>query len=441
MSKVFKNYIERRKKLLRKLGKGSAAIVASAVQQNRNSDVEYLFRQDSDFYYLTGFVEANAWLVLVPGREQGESILFCQDRDTLMEIWNGRRLGWRRAAKALGVDQAINISELDSEMPVLLEGVKRLYTHLGVKGAVASLDQSILSWVKQVKQKSRAGVVAPSELLALSEPLHEMRLFKSKVEVEKMQAAADISAQAHIRAMRFCQPGKKEYQLQAELEYVFNQNGCTTAYPTIVGSGENSCILHYIENQDAVKSGDLVLIDAGAEYDSYAADITRTFPVNGQFSECQKIIYNIVLEAQVEAIKRVKPGNRWDAPHKAAVKVIAKGLKSIGLLQGDLKKIIQECSYRQFYMHNTGHWLGMDVHDVGSYKIDNKWREFKAGMVLTVEPGIYISAKTKGVDKCWWNIGIRIEDDILVTANGNKVLTHKVPKTVKEIEQLVGSGI
>ncbi len=438
MNKLFNQTIERRKKLLRKIGKGSAAIISSASLQPRNSDVEYIFRQDSDFYYLTGFSEANSLLILIPGREQGESILFSLDRDPQMEIWNGKRLGWKRAKKTLGVDQAFNIDDLDTQLPILLEGVQTLYSDLG---KVEKFDKKIMSWVKTVKKKSRTGIIAPSEFLSLSEPLHEMRLFKSKDEIEKMQKAADIASMAHIKAMQCCVPGVKEFQLQAEIEYVFNKHGCTTAYPSIVGAGENSCILHYIENDTTIKSGDMVLIDAGAEYDCFASDITRTFPANGQFNQYQKAIYKIVLKAQIAAIDKVKPGNRWDAPHMAAVRVISKGLKELGLLKGDIKQIIKDQTYRKFYMHNTGHWLGMDVHDVGDYKIDKKWREFKPGMVLTVEPGIYIASKTKGVAKHWWNIGVRIEDDILVTRSGNKVLSHKAPKAIEEIEALVGSGV
>ncbi|HFE38413.1 MAG TPA: Xaa-Pro dipeptidase, partial [Gammaproteobacteria bacterium] len=298
-------------------------------------------------------------------------------------------------------------------------------------------DKRLIEWVNKVRRKARTGILAPQEFVSLDPVIHEMRLFKSKAEIKIMRNAAKISAEAHIKAMQACKPGIREHVVEAELAHTFTKHGCEPAYNSIVGGGENACILHYTENDAQLDDGHLLLIDAGAELDYYASDITRTFPVNGTFSEEQKTIYHIVLKAQLAAIKKVKPGNHWNQPHDAAVRELTKGLLSIGLLKGKLSELINNKAYQTFYMHRTGHWLGMDVHDVGDYKTDGKWRTLTPGMVLTVEPGLYIPANSKGVNKKWWNIGIRIEDDVLVTADGCDILSKDTPKTITEIESIM----
>ena len=305
-------------------------------------------------------------------------------------------------------------------------------------GTNPGFDQRVLGWVNQVRKRARTGVSAPDEFIALNHLLHEMRLYKSRQEIAAMRRAAKISAQAHIRAMQVCRPGMMEYQLEAELKYVFMQQGAReAAYPPIVGGGANSCILHYTDNNQELQNGDMVLIDAGAEYKGYASDISRTFPINGRFSRSQREVYEVVLEAQRAAINRIKPGKHWHEPHAAAVEVLTRGLVELGILKGRTRQLIREQAYSKFYMHRTGHWLGMDVHDVGDYKVEGEWRTFEAGMVLTVEPGLYLPAGTRGLAKKWWNIGIRIEDDVLVTVKGNEILSKDAPKTVDEIEKVM----
>lgn len=429
-------YQQRRQQLMQHVGNDAAVIIAAAPHAARSRDVEYSYRHDSDLYYLCGFREPNTQLVLLPGRQEREFILFCQDRDPEMEIWNGKRAGQAGAKRHYQADVAYSINDVDKQMPVLLENVRRVYCHIGVS---EGFDQKLLSWVNTVRRKVRSGVKAPVEFFDLSAVLHEMRLIKSEEEIELMRTAATISATAHRRAMSHCKPGMMEYELEAELEYVFARHGCEPAYASIVGTGANACVLHYVENSARTRPGDMVLIDAGAEYKSYAADITRTFPVDGRFTEPQRLIYEVVLEAQQAAIEKVKPGNAWNEPHDAAVKTITRGLKELGLLKGDVRDLIKKEAYRKFYMHRTGHWLGMDVHDVGSYKINDKWRDLKPGCVLTVEPGIYIAPGTPGVPKKWWNIGVRIEDDLVVTRKGHEVLTIDAPKSIVDIEALVGS--
>jgi Xaa-Pro aminopeptidase len=317
----------------------------------------------------------------------------------------------------------------------MLEGKDRVYYTMGNH---PDFDQRLIGWVNRLRKQARAGVHTPGEFVALDHLLHELRLFKSPEELRAMRKAARISAKAHCRAMKKCKPGMREYQIESELLYSFMQQGARfTAYSSIVGGGANGCILHYIDNQDVLQDGDLLLIDAGAEFEHYASDITRTFPVNGRFNKEQRALYEIVLEAQLAAIEEVKPGNHWNDPHNAAVRVITTGLKSVGLLKGSVDKLIKSEAYKPFYMHRTGHWLGMDVHDVGDYKIDDEWRLLEPGMVLTVEPGIYIGASMSKVPSKWHNIGIRIEDDVLVTRDGHEVLSAGVPKAVDEIETLM----
>jgi Xaa-Pro aminopeptidase len=416
------------------MGDESVAIIPTAPVYIRNRDVEFPYRPDSDFYYLTGYAEPEAVVVLVPDRHHGEFVLFCRERDEKMETWNGRRSGLEGACEIYGANDAFPIEDMDDILPGMLEDRERIYYTMGNNSV---FDQQVLGWVNQVRQQVRTGINAPDEFISLNHLLHEMRLFKSRAEITAMRRAAKISCQAHRRAMQVCRPGLMEYQIEADMLHEFMQQGArSAAYPSIVGSGENGCILHYTENSSELKDGDLLLIDAGAEYDSYASDITRTFPVNGCFTTEQRQLYEIVVQANLEAIREVKPGNHWNDPHNAAVKVLTEGLLSLGILQGRLKNLIKEESYKQYFMHRTGHWLGMDVHDVGDYKLDGEWRVLEPGMVTTIEPGLYMKPQ-RDLKKKWWNIGIRIEDDVLVTREGSEVFTDGVPKSVDEIESLM----
>jgi len=428
----------RRRRVMEVLGGDGVAIVPTAPVRVRNRDVEYPYRPDSDFYYLTGFAEPEAVAVLAPGREQGEYLLFCRERDPHQEQWNGVRAGLEGAVEIHGADDAFPIGDLDDIVPGLLENRPRVFYAMGY---YPEFDQRVLGWVNRLRRRARAGVSAPGEFVALDHVLHDMRLFKSAAELAAMERAMAVSARAHRRAMAACRPGLSERDIEAELLHEFLRGGCrATAYPSIVASGANACILHYIDNDATLRRGDLLLIDAGAEYDCYAADITRTFPVGGRFSRAQRAIYELVLEAQAAAIEAVRPGNHWNAPHQAAVQVVTEGLVALGLLKGRVANLIRRERYTRFYVHRTGHWLGMDVHDVGDYKIGREWRVLEPGMVLTVEPGIYIRAGERGVDRRWWNIGVRIEDDVLVTRDGHRVLTAAAPKAPSEIEALVGSA-
>ena len=426
----------RRSQLMKMIGKNSIAIVSSASMQVRNRDVEYPFRQDSDFLYLTGFNEPEAVMVLIPGRKHGEYILFCRENDPEQETWHGRRAGEQGATEIHGADDFFPIDDIDDILPGLLEERQRVFH---IMGRYPDFDTRVMGWVNQIKSQSRSGVHVPYEFVSLDHLLHDMRLYKSRAEQRIMKRAAKISANAHRRAMRLCRPGLYEYSIEAEYTHEFRRNNADHAYPPIVGAGENGCILHYNENAKQLQDGELLLIDAGCEVEGYASDITRTFPVNGRFSAAQRDVYEIVLAAQKAAIKKVKPGNHWNDPHNAAVRVITKGLIEIKLLKGSLNKLIKEHAYRRFYMHRTGHWLGLDVHDVGDYKVGEQWRLLEPGMVMTVEPGIYIPAGSKAVHRKWWNIGIRIEDDVLVTAKGCEVLTAGVPSAIDDIEALMAS--
>ncbi|MBE9515924.1 MAG: Xaa-Pro aminopeptidase [Proteobacteria bacterium] len=427
-------FARRRRELIEHMGSG-VAIIPTSPERVRNRDVLYRYRPDSDFYYLTGFDEPDAVAVIVPGREHGEYILFCRERDPDKEIWDGYRAGQKGAVKKFGADDSFPIEDIDDILPGLLENRDKVYYSMGCN---PEFDQRLMAWVNEVRAKSRNGVHAPGEFVNLDYVLHEMRLIKRAEEIKIMRKAAKISCAAHVRAMQLCKPGKYEYEIEAEFLHEFRKNGSAyTAYPPIVGGGANACILHYIENNAKLKDGDLLLIDAGAEVDCYAADITRTFPVNGKFSTEQKAIYDLVLAAHTAAIAEVIPGNHWNEPHERAVHVLAEGLRDLGLLNGSTDELIEQGHYKKFYMHRTGHWLGMDVHDVGDYKIDNIWRELEPGMVLTIEPGLYISGGDDSVDERWWNIGVRIEDDVLVTKEGCEVLTNDAPRTTDEIEALM----
>ena len=429
-------YTKRRKRLMQMMGKGAIAIMPTAPVTIRNRDVEHRYRPDSDFYYLTGFAEPEAVAVFTPKRKHGEYILFCRERDPEMETWVGPRAGLEGAREIYGADDAFPFADIAEILPGLLENRDRVFYTMGCN---PTFDQQIIGWVNQIREKARSGISTPNEFVALDHLLHDMRLFKSRSEISTMRQASKISAKAHIKAMQKCKPDMAENEIEAEILHHFRLNNCTEAYPSIVGGGKNSCILHYIDNKEKLNDGDLLLIDAGAEKDYYAADITRTFPVNGKYSTEQKAIYNLVLQAQEAAIKQVKPGNHWNDPHKAAVRVITRGLVKLGLLKGDVRKLIKDAAYRRFYMHRTGHWIGMDVHDVGDYKVGDQWRVLEPGMVLTIEPGIYIPAGSKKVAKKWWNIGVRIEDDVLVTKGEPDVLTRDVPKKVSEIEAIMAA--
>ncbi len=433
-----KEYSRRRKRLMDMMGDQSVAIIPTAPVSIRNRDVEFSFRPESDFYYLTGYSEPEAVAVLIPDRHHGEYVLFCRERDEKMEIWNGRRAGLEGACELYGANDAFPIEDMDDILPGLLEDRDRIYYTMGNN---APFDHRVLGWVNQVRKRIRTGVKSPDVFISLNHLLHEMRLFKSRDEVSLMRKAAKIAASAHKRAMRICKPGMMEYQIEAELLHEFMLNGARSpAYPSIVGGGANSCILHYTENADELKDGDILLIDAGAEYGNYASDISRTFPVNGTYSREQRQIYELVLDANLAAIAEVKPGKQWNDPHDIAVSVMTEGLLSLGILKGKLSALIKEQAYKKYFMHRTGHWLGMDVHDVGDYKLDGEWRNLEPGMVTTIEPGLYFQPH-KGLSSKWWNIGVRIEDDVLVTRDGNEVMTRDVPKTVDEIEALMaGAG-
>ncbi|HKK14231.1 MAG TPA: Xaa-Pro aminopeptidase [Gammaproteobacteria bacterium] len=432
-----KEFARRRRQLMRMMGNDSIAIVPAAPERTRNRDVEYPYRPDSDFYYLTGFSEPEAVAVLIPGRKQGEYILFCRERDPQLETWTGRRTGPERAGELYGTDDAFPIGDIDDILPGLLEARERVYYTMG---SHPEFDSRVIGWVNRIRSQGRAGQRVPDEFVTLEHLLHDMRLYKSPAELRAMRKAAAISTRAHRRAMQVCRPGAAEYEVEAEFHYAFRRAGADWAYPPIVGGGPNACILHYTENNAPLADGDLLLIDAGAEYAYYAADITRTFPVNGRFSPAQRAVYEVVLRAQRAAIDQVRPGNHWNQPHKAAVRVLTEGLVRLGLLKGRTAQLVKDEAYRRFYMHRTGHWLGLDVHDVGDYKVGGEWRVLEPGMVLTVEPGLYIPAGSKGVARKWWNIGVRIEDDVLVTREGCEVLTRDAPKDIDEIEALMAGG-
>jgi Xaa-Pro aminopeptidase len=426
---------KRRKQLMQRVGEGNIALIGSASMHTRNRDVNYPFRQDSDFYYLTGFNEPDALAVFVPGRAQGEYILFCREFDAKKALWEGAHSGLEGATTHYDADDAFPIDDLDDILPGLLENKTKVFYPMGCN---LELDHNLLEWINHIRNQSRSGIIAPGELVSLALILHEMRLFKSAEELKLMRRAAEVSAHAHIRAMKNCKAGLYEYQIEAELIHHFIDNGLrAVAYPSIVAGGKNACTLHYTENNSKLKNGDLLLIDAGAECDHYAADITRTFPISGRFNEAQKQLYQLVLNAQTAALEQIKPGLPWNLAHDASVEVLTQGLLDLGLLKGKLKKLIKDEKYKQFYMHRIGHWLGMDVHDVGDYKIKQEWRLLEAGMVLTVEPGLYIPVDCKSVDEKWRGIGIRIEDDVLVTPTGHEILTSGVPKSIADIEALM----
>ena len=428
-------FTQRRKQLMRMIGHDGIAILPSAPVKMRSRDAEYRYRQDSDFYYLTGFAEPDSVCVLAPGRDNGQFVLFCRDRDREKELWNGARQGPEGAISNYGADDAFPVEDLDDILPGILETRSRVYYAMG---ANPEFDRRMSDWVKSLRGREAAGVHSPQEFVALDHLLHDMRLYKSRAELAAMRRSARIAVAAHRRAMAAVRPGVYEYEVEAEFVHEFRRQDAAASYSPIVGGGANACTLHYVDNNARLEDGDLLLIDAGCEWDYYASDITRTLPVNGRYSAEQRAVYEIVLEAQLAAIERTCKGNHWNDPHDAAVRVITRGLKKLGLLQGTVPKLMRDGAYREFFMHRTGHWLGMDVHDVGDYRIDDEWRLLEPGMVTTVEPGIYISAQSK-VPARWRNIGIRIEDDVAVTQDGPEVLSRNLPKDPDEIEKLMAA--
>ena len=423
-------YRQRREQLMAKIGSGTA-IFRSAPAAVMHNDVEYAYRQDSDFFYLTGFNEAEAVAVLAPHHEEHKFVLFVQPKDLEKETWHGYRAGVEGAKELYGADEAFPIAELAEKLPKYLEKADRIYYHFGRD---RTFDQTVLNhWQRLMATYPKRGT-GPTAVEDSNIILHPMRLVKSETEVALMRKAANISVAAHNRAQEFAKPGRYEYEIQAEIEHTFGLNGCTPAYPSIVASGYNSCVLHYIENNRQMQENDLLLIDAGCACDYYNADITRTFPVSGKFTTEQQIIYDLVLQAQLQAISQVYPGNPYSKIHETAVRVLVEGLMDLKLLVGDIEEIIKEEKYKPFYMHRTGHWLGLDVHDVGVYQYGENPQVLQPGQVLTVEPGIYISPYIKPVEgqpevpEKWRGIGVRIEDDVLVTLEGQEVLTAGVPK-------------
>jgi Xaa-Pro aminopeptidase len=431
-------YRQRREQLMAKIGNGTA-IFGSAPMAVMHNDVEYTYRQDSDFYYLTGFNEPHAVAVIAPHHPEHKFIIFVQPKEREKEIWTGYRVGVDTAKTEYGADAAYLISELDEQLPQYLAPSDKIYYHMGRDERLN--NKVIKHWQRLLQSYGKRGT-GP---ISIEDPfltLHPLRMIKSPAELDLMREAARIAAIAHNHARKFAKPGVNEYQIAAEIEYIFRKHGAMgVAYPSIVATGANACVLHYIENNSELQDGDLLLIDAGCAVGYYNSDVTRTFPVNGKFTSEQKILYELVLDAQMASIEQVKPGTTWKDFHHTSVQIITEGLVNLELLTGDVDTLIEEGKYKNFYMHGTGHWLGLDVHDVGIYMNGaESWYQFQPGNIITVEPGIYISPDIEpaegqpAIDDCWKGIGIRIEDDVLVTANGNEVLTAAVPKFVEDIE-------
>ena len=425
----------RRRQLMKMIGDDGVAILCSAPVRNRSRDVEYRFRQDSDFHYLTGFDEPDAVAVLAPGRANGDYVMFCRERDREREIWDGYRAGPEGAVADYGAADAFPIDDIDDILPGIMESRSCVYFAIG---AYAEFDVRVTEWVKSARGSGTSGSHTPHEFIALDHLLHDMRLYKSRAEISAMRRAAKVASDAHAKVIAMTEPGLYEYQLEAELIHEFRRNNAINSYSPIVGGGANACILHYVENREPLKDGDLVLIDAGCELDYYASDITRTFPVNGRYSAEQRAVYEVVLEAQLAAIDKVTIGNHWNDPHDAAVRAITHGLKKLGSLDGTLQLLIRDEAYKEFFMHRTGHWLGIDVHDVGDYKVGDEWRLLETGMVMTVEPGIYLGSSRK-VPARFRNIGVRIEDDVAVTNKGPDVLSKHLVKAPDDIERLMAA--
>ena len=430
-----KEFEKRRRKLAKLIGKDGIAVIPTASTRVRSRDTDYPYRPDSDFYYFTGFSEPNAVMILAPGREDGSFILCLREKNPLTEIWDGHMEGLNGVKKNYEADQSFDIEDLETILSSLFLGRQKVFFTLGQDEV---LDKILMKSFNAVRAGQRRGGVVPSEIQALEPLVHEMRLIKSKYEISLMKKSAKISVDAHKRIFENCKPGVFEYQIEADIIHEFGKHGAVPAYTSIVASGQNACTLHYISNRDKMKSGQLLLTDAGCENEMYAADITRTIPVSGEYSKEQKEIYELVLEVQKNAINSIKPGQTFEGLQSDAIKGLTKGLKKLGLLKGRVDQLIKSEAYKDFYMHGIGHWLGMDVHDVGSYMDQKgKSRKFENGMVLTIEPGIYISKKNKNVPTEYRGIGIRIEDDVLVTKSGCEVLTKALPKEIGEIESIM----
>ncbi|MCK4869665.1 MAG: aminopeptidase P N-terminal domain-containing protein [Gammaproteobacteria bacterium] len=435
--KIGNEFEKRRRYLLDQLGNSSIGVVFAAKEIKRNGEGYYPFRQDSDFFYLTGFTETDAIAVFAPGREEGEYILFNRPHDPELEVWVGPCAGQEGAVRDYGADQSFAIRDAGKIITSIISGRERVFYNAGGHPA---FDHRIMNWIKRLESKGRQGVNVPTDLVNIGKITHEMRLRKDEAEIATLKRAADITAAAHLRTMQHCQVGMLEYELEAELMYEFVRGGGQdTAFENIVASGASSCVLHYTENNRRIENGKLVMIDAGVEYNHYAADISRTFPANGKFSEEQKAIYQAVLETQEAVIGMVRPGIAWIDLQHASERLITEKLVALGILQGKVESLVAAGAYKPFYMHRIGHWIGLDDHDVGKYKIGEMWRILEPGMTLTIEPGIYIRDDIPGVDKKWHDIGIRIEDEVLVTEDGYEVLTVGVPKRVGEIEALMAN--
>jgi Xaa-Pro aminopeptidase len=428
-----KEFARRRRQFMRMIGKDAIAILPSAPVRYRNGDIEYAYRQDSHFYYLSGFPEPDAVAVIVPGRAQAEYLLFVREHDELRESWDGARAGTEGAVADYGADDAFPIEDIDEILPGLMETRSQVLYSMGTD---LEFDPRVIGWVNGLKAQSRQGGGGVQEFVALSHVLDDMRLYKSRAEVSSLRRSARLAMAAHERAMRFARPGRMEYEVMAEVVHEFRSHNAEVSYHPIVAGGANACTMHYKSNNQPLKEGELLLLDAGCELDFYASDITRTFPVGGRFNPAQRAVYEVVLEAQLAAIDKVRPGNHWNEPHEAAVRTVTQGLVKLGLLKGSVPKLLKEQAYQAFFNHRTGHWLGLDVHDVGDYRVGGEWRVFEPGMALTVEPGIYIRPAAQ-VPKEFWDIGVRIEDEVLVTARGAEVLTQALPKSVDEVEALV----
>jgi len=420
---------------IKRMDANSIAIIPSAREVMRTNDTNYRYRQNSDFYYLTGFDEPESIAVISPSKEH-KYTLFVRPRDPVKEQWEGHRAGVEGARNTHGADAAYPIEEFQSKLGELLTGATKLYYPIGAGDT--ELDARIIKEIAVLRALGRQGIVAPQAIVDVGVVLHEIRLIKNDVEIQIMQRAADIAAEAHIEAMKQTRPGMNEYEIEALIEYLFRKNGASApAYNSIIGGGVNATILHYVCNDAPLHDGDLLLLDAGAEYKGYASDITRTFPVNGRFTQPQRDIYDLVLETEISCVNRARPGISLEELKTHSIELLTEGMVRLGLLQGDVKKLIEEGKYKQFYMHGIGHYLGMDVHDVGLYHMNDEPRKLEAGMIVTIEPGLYIAPNTENVPDKYLGIGVRIEDDVLITADGNRVLTSKVPKQAEEIEALM----
>jgi Xaa-Pro aminopeptidase len=429
-----KEYLRRRRQLMRMAGEDSIILLQAAPARLRNNDVHYPYRQDSDFLYLTGFREPSALLVMIPDDGDGHCILFCRSRDPEREMWDGPMAGPEGAVADFGMDEAFDFGEMEGRLRDLLHDRDRIYHDLGRD---PRFDQRLIGWLNDFKGEKRKTFHAPEEIHALDHMLHDMRVYKSREELAVMRRSAKVAIEAHQDAMRSCRPGMNEADIHAGLLHTFTRHHCEPSYLPIVGGGANACVLHYIANRDELRDGDLLLIDAGAEFDGYASDITRTFPVNGKFSSEQRDLYDVVLAAQAAAIEKARVGSQWQDVHDAAVRVATAGMIDLGILNKSLDEEIESEGYKHYYVHNTGHWLGLDVHDVGEYTIDGHSRELEPGMVMTIEPGIYIHPSEQDVAARWRGMGIRIEDNVAITRDGPRILTDGLARTADEIEALM----